>query len=47
METKNLLEVFDREMRCEYKDRHYLVRDNGAICRLPKEGCRPSKMDNV
>ena len=47
MENQNLLEVFDREMQCEYKDRQYLVRDNGAICRLPKEGCRPSKMDNV
>lgn len=47
METKDLLEVFDRETQCEYKDRQYLVRDNGAICRLPKEGCRPSKMDNV
>lgn len=43
METKDLLEVFDREMQCEYKDRQYLVRDNGAICRLPKVGCRPSK----
>ena len=47
MEYQNLLEVFDREMRCEYKNRQYLVHDNGAICRLPKEGCRPSKMDNV
>ena len=47
MDSKNLLEVFDREMQCEYKDRQYLARDNGAICRLPKEGCRPSKMDNV
>lgn len=47
MENQNLLEVFDREMQCEYKGRQYLARDNGAICRLPKEGCRPSKMDNV
>lgn len=47
METKALLEVFDRVTQCEYKDRQYLVRDNGAICRLPKEGCRLSKMDNV
>lgn len=46
MENKNLLEVFDREMQCEYKGRQYLVRDNGAICRLPREGCRPSKLDN-
>lgn len=47
MENQNLLEVFDREMQCEYKGRQYLARDNGSICRLPKEGCRPSKMDNV
>ena len=47
MENQNLLEVFDREMQREYKGRQYLARDNGAICRLPKEGCRPSKMDNV
>ncbi|MBQ8461201.1 MAG: HNH endonuclease [Bacteroidales bacterium] len=47
METKNLLDVFDREMQCEYKGRRYLARDNGAICRLPKDGGRPSKLDNV
>ena len=38
---------FNEEKSCEYKDRQYLVRDNGAICRLPKEGCRASKLDNV
>lgn len=47
METKDMLEVFDREVKCEYRGRLYLVRDNGSICRLPKEGCRPSKLDNV
>lgn len=47
METKNLLEVFDREMQCEYKDRQYLVRDNGSILRLPKPNSRLSKWDNV
>ena len=47
MDTKDLLEVFDRETRCEYKGRQYRARDNGAIYRLPKEGCRPSKLDNV
>lgn len=44
---QNLIEVFDCEKQCEYKDRKYLVRDNGAILRLPKEGCRSSKWDNV
>lgn len=32
---------------CEYKGRTYLVRDNGAICRLPKDDGRLSKWDNV
>ena len=42
-----MLEVFDREIWCEYKGRIYLVRDNGAIRRLPKEGTRLSRYDNV
>ncbi|MBR5660628.1 MAG: HNH endonuclease [Bacteroidales bacterium] len=42
-----MLEIFDREIQCEYRDRDYLVRDNGAILRLPKEGVRKSKWDNV
>lgn len=47
MDNNSLLEIFDREIRCEYKGRIYLVRDNGAILRLPKEGTRPSLYDNV
>lgn len=35
------------ERICEYKGRKYLVRDNGAILRLPKEGYKPSKLDNI
>ena len=38
---------FKEEKSCEYKGRHYLVRDNGAILRLPREGGRASKWDNV
>lgn len=38
---------FEREVCCEYKGREYLVRDNGSILRLPKEGSRTSKLDNV
>lgn len=38
---------FNEEKSCEYKDRQYLVRDNGAILRLQKWGCRPSKYDDV
>ena len=47
MENNDLLNVFDRETQCEYKGRNYLVRDNGSILRLPKEGQRPSQYDNV
>lgn len=47
MDNNSLLEILDREIRCEYKGRIYLVRDNGAILRLPKEGTRPSLYDNV
>ena len=46
METVNIND-FNEEKSCVYKDRQYLVRDNGAIFRLPKEGCRASKYDNV
>ena len=47
MDSKNLLDVFDCETQCEYKDRQYKVRDNGSIMRIPKPGYRPSKWDNV
>ena len=43
----NLLEVFDREMWCEFHGRKYCVRDNGAVMRLPKEGGRFSSADYV
>ena len=46
METVNIND-FNEEKSCEYKDRQYLVRDNGAILRLPKEGYRVSKYDNI
>lgn len=47
METACLLDVFDREMRCEYKGRVYKVRDNGAVCRLHKLGCPAGKWDDI
>lgn len=46
METPDINDFTDERV-CEYKGRRYLARDNGAICRLPKEGVRPSKLDNV
>lgn len=34
---------FDRQLECDYKDEHYLVRDNGSVYRLPKgKRFRPS-----
>lgn len=47
MDQKNLINIFVREVQCEYKGRNYKVRDNGAICRLTKEGCRSGKLDNI
>lgn len=46
MEKPNIND-FNEEKPCEYKGRQFLARDNGAILRLPKEGCRASKWDNV
>lgn len=43
---QNLIDVFDCVKQCEYKGRQYLVRDNGAVFRLQKEGGRASKWDN-
>ncbi len=47
METEDLLNQYSKPRECEYKGRRYLARDNGAICRLPKEGGRPSKLDSA
>lgn len=44
---ETLIGQFDLEKECTYRERRYLVRDNGAILRLPKEGGRVSKYDNV
>lgn len=42
----DLLNKFIREVRCEYKGRKYAVRDNGAIMRYPKDGCKANNNDN-
>lgn len=42
-----IINDYTQERVCEYKGRRYLVRDNGAVFRLPKEGGRLSKLDNV
>jgi hypothetical protein len=46
METPNIND-FIEERVCEYRDRRYYARDNGAIMRIPKGACKPSKWDNV
>lgn len=44
---KDLLTSYTETRECDYKGRHYSVRDNGSILRHPKQGCRSSKLDNV
>ena len=44
---KDLLTSYTETRECDYKGRHYSVRDNGSILRHRKQGCRSSKLDNV
>lgn len=44
---KVYLDDYAVEKQCEYKGRVYIVRDNGAVMRLPKEGRKPVGLDNV
>ncbi|MBR3859425.1 MAG: HNH endonuclease, partial [Bacteroidaceae bacterium] len=46
MERDDLLNIFEVEKECNYKDEHYSVRDNGAILRHSKEGKKSRKLDN-
>lgn len=47
MEYQNLIDVFDREVRCEYKGEVYSVRDNGAIMRHLKKGHKKRPKDEL
>lgn len=40
------IDDFKKEVSCEYKGETYSVRDNGAIMRHPKKGCRVRTLDN-
>lgn len=40
------LDDYNNEKECFYKGEHYIVRDNGAIMRLSREGKRSRKLDN-
>ena len=41
-----MINKFNKERRCIYKDEVYCVRDNGAILRLPRDNERASPLDN-
>ncbi len=43
---EELLNTYSEERECDYKDRHYRVRDNGSVLRLPKDPAKPRKGDN-
>ena len=42
-----LIDIYDEEKTCEYKDNIYSVRDNGSIMRHPREGKKLRPLDNV
>ena len=37
---------FSEERECKFKNEHYSVRDNGAICRHQRPGKKKRKLDN-
>ncbi len=47
MVDEELINQFTEVKECEFKGRHYLVRDNGAILRVPKPGVPSTKWDNI
>lgn len=44
--TTDLINDYSQEKECIYKNEHYLVRDNGAVLRLPKENSKSRPNDN-
>lgn len=45
--SQELLSQYSEIRECDFKERHYSVRDNGAIYRHPKDSSRPSKLDSI
>ena len=43
---EELLGIYTEERECDYKGRHYRVRDNGAVLRYPTDPAKPRKGDN-
>ena len=46
MKQEELLDTYTEERECDYKGRHYRVRDNGAVLRYPTDPAKPRKGDN-
>lgn len=47
MDFSQLLNNYERELVCQYKDETYSVRDNGAVFRHPKVNKKPRPTDNT
>lgn len=41
-----LIDIYNQESLCEYRDEKYMVRDNGAILRLKREGKKKRPLDD-
>jgi len=46
MDFSQLLNDYEKELVCHYKDETYSVRDNGSVFRHPKENKKPRPTDN-
>lgn len=44
---KNNIDIFEKEIKVEYRNEIYSVRDNGAILRHSKNVSKPRKLDNI
>ena len=45
--NEDLLKNYQREIECEYKGEHYLVRDNGSVLRRSRPGQKVRKDDDI
>ncbi len=41
------VDIFEKELECDYKNEHYSVRDNGAVMRHSKAGGKIRKLDGI
>lgn len=47
MKMNNMVDIFKRELECDYRGEHYSVRDNGAVKRHQREGKKKRELDDV